>query len=60
MQDFPETPEAVALALLRLILESGGAETGNILPSKEILDLYRDCLAAAFGLTVAEMRRIFH
>lgn len=55
MPDFPQTPEAVALALLRHIAEAEGKASGAS-PSfggyggkadkQWILDTYRECLAA--------------
>lgn len=48
--DHPETPEAVALCLLLLILERRGAEPGCNQPaSTQLLDLYVECLNAAIG-----------
>jgi hypothetical protein len=51
MTDHPETPEATALALLQLILDTE-EKTGrkrNEPTRHQILDLYAECLAAANG-----------
>lgn len=46
----PESPEAVALFLLCLILERCGTETGsNQLPHRQIISIFNDCLRAARG-----------
>jgi hypothetical protein len=49
--NFPESPEAVALELLRLIEGSDHKETrrSNAPESTRVLDLYAECLAAARG-----------
>jgi hypothetical protein len=47
---WPETPEAVALLLLTIILQRSGAEPGsNQPPAKQILDLYAECLRTTYG-----------
>jgi hypothetical protein len=48
--DFPETPEAVALALLDRVLDRSEPERGTNKPRwQEILALYAECLAAVDG-----------
>ncbi len=48
--DCPETPEAVALALLDRILEREEPQPGANRPREQrLLDLYARCLAAANG-----------
>ena len=51
MDHFPETPESIALELLRLIEARDQKETrrGNVPENTRILDLYAECLAAARG-----------
>ncbi|HTV90135.1 MAG TPA: hypothetical protein VME41_14065 [Stellaceae bacterium] len=44
--DFPDTPEAVALALLDRILERDAPRGSNKTDERRILDLYSQCLAA--------------
>jgi hypothetical protein len=55
MGDFPDSPEAVALALLREILDRENGENPerperrNRRAREEVLDLYAECLMAARG-----------
>ena len=52
--DYPETPHAVAIFLLCLILQMSGAEAGSNKPPREqILQLYADCLRVAAGEDVS-------
>jgi hypothetical protein len=48
----PETPEAAAFELLKLIREAEGKDSGrrsNVPARTEILDLFVECLMAARG-----------
>jgi len=57
--DFPDTPEAVALALLDRILERDAPQRGSNKPDeRRILDLYSQCLAAV--TRPAGERLVFH
>lgn len=49
MQNAPESPEAVAFALLTLIIEKEARMTSNRPESAHLLDLYVLCLAAVCG-----------
>ena len=52
MSNFPETPEAAAYALLRMIIEQDKSLTsrmGNQPVAAYLLNLYGQCLAAANG-----------
>lgn len=49
MADVPDSPEAVALELMRLILNSERPIEHNRLDSARLLDLYAECLAAVGG-----------
>lgn len=48
-KSFPDSPEAVAYALLLLILERQGDASHNQPPQAWILDLFVECLAAVYG-----------
>jgi len=48
MQDIPETPEGVALVLLKLILDSEVMFGKNASPTKDdLLRIYMECLCVA-------------
>jgi hypothetical protein len=53
--DFPDSPEAVALALLRLLLERDAAKPSN---AGALLDLFAECLRAARGERCYRRRRV--
>jgi hypothetical protein len=51
-RDYPDSPEAVALELLRMIETSENKtarDRRNVTESARLLDLYAECLAATMG-----------
>jgi hypothetical protein len=64
--DFPDSPEAVALALLDRILERDKdaqakvTRGDNRTKTAALLDLYADCLAAATGRRDAAATATYH
>ena len=50
MSDFPDSPEAVALALLDRVLERGEPQQRSNRPTeRRIIELYVQCFAAVRG-----------
>lgn len=61
MQDFPETPEAVALSLMNFILGLRQAKACCAEPTRaEVLDLYVECLRAAHGCRDLSHMQVTH
>jgi hypothetical protein len=59
MSNFPDTPEAVALALMQMIDETDKKDASrrrsNTSERERLLSLYKDCLWAVTGLEREEL-----